>query len=66
MHATERVALLKGKGAAEYRDGLVARVLGSAKQADRVQRHLDAVLAERGTAKATPDAKVIESGVLDI
>ena len=41
-----------GKGSADAKAALVAKVLASPKQASRVQRHLDAVLAER---KAKPE-----------
>lgn len=59
------VALAKGKGAAEARDALVAKVLASTKQAARVQKHLDAVLAEKGSAKDAPEAKVIDAASID-
>lgn len=60
-----KVALAKGKGAAEARDALVAKVLASTKQADRVQRHLDAVLAERGSAKSAPEAKTLDAASIE-
>lgn len=61
----KHVALKKGKGAAEARDGLIAKVLASTKQAERVQRHLDAVLAERGAAKSEPEAQELDASAID-
>lgn len=59
-------AIPKGKGSKEAKDALIQRVLGSAKQAERVQRHLDAVLAERKEkAKAEPAANVPTVGFAD-
>lgn len=57
------VALKKGKGAAEARDALVANLLKSVKQADRIQKHLDAILAEKGATKDTPEAASLDTAV---
>lgn len=59
----EPVTLKKGKGAAEARDALVANLLKSVKQAERIQRHLDAILSEKGADKGAPEAKALDTAV---
>lgn len=59
--AGEKVALKKGKGAAEEREAWVAKVLRSASLNDRVQAHIDALVNAAKTAK--PEAGVKELAI---
>lgn len=63
---TDPAKLPSGKGAADAKAAIVARILASEKQAAHVQRHVDAILAEREAAKASPaTAKAVGADDLD-
>lgn len=49
-----------------HKDAWVAKILASEKQADRVQRHLDAIIAEQGAKKDTPDVQAVDVASIDI
>jgi hypothetical protein len=53
---TEPAKLPSGKGAADERSKFVGAILASEKQAAHVQRHIDAILAERKAAESAPAA----------
>ena len=58
------VTLPSGKGAAEKREAMSAQLLTLPQYADRIQAQLDAIMAERGTAKPKADDTVVASGDL--
>jgi hypothetical protein len=57
------VQLPSGKGAAEKREAMSAALLAAPQYADRIQEHLDAIMAERGSKRTeTATAEVAASG----
>lgn len=52
LATTEAVKLPAGKGSAELKAGMVAKILANPVHAERVQRHIDAITAERGKTEA--------------
>lgn len=63
---TNKAAGVTAEKVQAHKDGWVNKVLASAKQADRVQRHLDAILAERGSAKPQGEVATVSADDLDI